>query len=459
MAEGKGLKYQAIPERFVERIKSQYPADIVEPWLQSLDQLPAASVRLNPQKCKAVFEHSLPVLWCDSGRHLADRPLFAADPFYHGGVYYPQESSSMILAWVLEQLQFDEERIDALDVAAAPGGKTLILSDFLRHKGRVIANEMDSRRCSILEENISRWGCDNVIVTQGTSAQLKNLCQQFQLVLLDAPCSGEGMFRKDYHARAQWNEELVSSCARLQKNILNDISDLVAPEGFLVYSTCTFSDEENLHQLDRLCESGEYDNVLLQPPSNWGITLQTSKFSSALQCIPGRVRGEGLTMGVLRKKGLKLKQNIKPAGLFRELRSSEQKKLPIDAEDIFYNEKKDHYVCSKFRVDELNSISAAIPIRKSGIAMGHLAGDSFIPDHELAMAPRFKIHYPSFPVDEHQARRYLAGETWPSEFSAGWSRIEYESVTLGWIKSLGGRFNNYLPKPLRLRSRELRDWG
>ncbi|MFM7104621.1 MAG: hypothetical protein ACKOW8_03800, partial [Flavobacteriales bacterium] len=130
MAEGKELKYQAIPERFVERIKSQYPLDIVEQWLLSLDQSPEASVRLNPQKWKAVFEHSLPVLWCDSGRHLGDRPLFAADPFYHGGVYYPQESSSMILGWVLDQLQFDEERIDALDVAAAPGGKTLILSDF-----------------------------------------------------------------------------------------------------------------------------------------------------------------------------------------------------------------------------------------------------------------------------------------------------------------------------------------
>ena len=159
------MKYQAIPERFVDRIKLQYPLDIVEPWLLSLDQSPEASVRLNPQKCKVVFENSVPVLWCASGRHLGDHPLFAADPFYHGGVYYPQESSSMILAWVLEQLQFDESGIDALDVAAAPGGKTLILADFLRDKGRVIANEMDSRRCSILEENISRWGCDNVIVT------------------------------------------------------------------------------------------------------------------------------------------------------------------------------------------------------------------------------------------------------------------------------------------------------
>ncbi|MFM7104101.1 MAG: methyltransferase RsmF C-terminal domain-like protein, partial [Flavobacteriales bacterium] len=332
------------------------------------------------------------------------------------------------------------------------------LSDFLRHKGRVIANEMDSRRCSILEENISRWGCDNVIVTQGTSAQLKNLYQQFQIVLLDAPCSGEGMFRKDYHARAQWNDELVSSCARLQKNILNDISDLVAPGGFLVYSTCTFSDEENIHQLNRLCESGEYDNVLLQPSSNWGITLQTSKFSSALQCIPGRVKGEGLTIGALRKKGNRLKQNVKPVNFFRELHSGEQKKLPVEAEDIIYNEKKNHYVYSKFRVDELNRISAAIPIRKSGVAIGHLAGDSFIPDHELAMAARFKIPYPSFPVDENQARGFLAGETWPSELSAGWSRLEYESVSLGWIKSLGGRFNNYLPKPLRLRSRELRNF-
>lgn len=458
MAEGKELKYHAIPERFIDRIRSKHPSNVVASWLLSLEQLPEASVRLNIQKSKAVFEHAAPVLWCESGRHLGDRPLFAADPFYHGGVYYPQESSSMILAWVLEQLTFDTGTIDALDVAAAPGGKTLILSDFLRERGRVIANEMDSRRCAILEENVSRWGCDNVIVTHGTSAQLKNLYRQFQIVLLDAPCSGEGMFRKDYHARAQWNEELVASCARLQNNILNDISELVAPGGFLIYSTCTFSEEENIHQLDRLCESGEFENVLLHPTGEWGIEVQSGGKASVMQFIPGKVRGEGLTIGVLRRMGNDAKRSIKPENLYRALHSTEHKQLPLDTGGMCYHEKRNHYVYSKFSVDELNKIQAAVFIRKSGITIGHLAGNAFIPDHEMAMASRFAGCYPSFQVDQNLARRFLSGETWSQDLSAGWYRIEYENVSLGWIKSLGNRFNNYMPKVLRLRSRELRNF-
>jgi len=456
MAEGKELKYQPIPEGFIDRIKSQYPLEIVNLWLHSLEQSPQTSVRLNHQKREAVFEHSTPVLWCASGRVLVDRPLFAADPFYHGGVYYPQESSSMILEWILTQLPFDADCIDALDVAAAPGGKTLILADFLKDKGRVIANEIDSRRCSILEENVSRWGCDNVIVTQGTSAQLKNLHQHFQVVLLDAPCSGEGMFRKDYHARAQWNNELVTSCARTQRNILDDVTELIAPGGFLIYSTCTFSDEENLHQLDRLCESGTFENVLIRPPEHWGVALQTGKKSSSLQCIPGRVMGEGLTVGVLRKHGAPQRRSSKPAGVYRELNSAELKKLPLQVNNIIYHEKKNQYVYSPFSVEELNKIHAAVPIRKSGITLGHFAGDSFIPDHEWAMSPQCPGFYPSHQVDENLARRFLAGETWPLELAAGWYKMEYKNVSLGWIKSLGNRCNNYLPKPLRLRSREIR---
>ena len=457
MAERKELKYQPIPLGFIARIKEQYPPDIAEQWLYSLEQATETSVRLNLQKDKNIFEQCMPVMWCDSGRHLIDRPLFAADPFYHGGVYYPQESSSMILEWILQQLHFNEACIDALDVAAAPGGKTLILADFLKDKGRVIANEIDARRCAILEENISRWGCDNVVVTQGTSAELKKLPHLFHIILLDAPCSGEGMFRKDYHARAQWNEQLIHSCAAVQKNILNDITNLIAPEGFLIYSTCTFSDEENLHQLDQLIASGEFESISLQPEDSWGISIQAGKKSSTLQFIPGKVRGEGLTIGVLKKRSNPTPNRIKPISIYRGLHSTEQKKIPVAQTEIIYSEKKNHYVYSQFQPDELNRIHAAIAVKKSGITIGQLAGDAFIPEHDLAMSPRFNNYYPSVQVDEFMARRFLSGETWPLELSPGWYKVEYENVSLGWIKSLGNRFNNYLPKPLRLRSRAIKE--
>ena len=457
MAEGKELKYRPIPERFISRIKSQYPQYDCDTWLRSMDNIAESSVRLNVRKNMALFEKSDPVLWSAYGRHLIDRPLYAADPLYHGGAYYPQESSSMILEWVLAQLPLEPSRIDALDVAAAPGGKSLILADFLRDRGRLISNEIDARRCAILEENISRWGCNNVLITRGSSAQLQHLPLQFQIVLLDAPCSGEGMFRKDFHARAQWSEELVASCARLQYKILDDTSHLVAPNGFLIYSTCTFSEEENLQQLDRLCGSGEFESMTLEPPEDWGIVRRTGACSSVLQFLPGKVRGEGLTLGVLKKIGNNNKKHFKSQNHYREILPSERKKLPMVNAEMVYQEKGQLFSFSKFNVEELNQIQSLVPIRKPGILAGHFVGDGFIPDHDLSMAPEFHTSFPSIQVDEITARRFLGGETWPLEIAPGWYRIEYKNVSLGWIKSVGHRINNHLPKSLRLRSRELKD--
>lgn len=457
MARNKTSLSSEIPEHFAIRVKAEYSDTIANRLLTALNESPVVSVRLNQLKRIDTFDSNEAIDWCDNGRYLIDRPLFAADPFYHGGAYYPQESSSMILDWVLKQLQFETNSIEALDVAAAPGGKTLILADFLRGKGRVIANEIDAARCSILEENISRWGCDNVVVTHGSSGQLKNLGQQFQIVLLDAPCSGEGMFRKDYQARAQWSKDLVASCAKVQKNILNDLTHLVATGGFLIYSTCTFSSQENMDQLDHLCASGEFENISLQPLDRWGIKLQTGKCASAMQFIPGMVRGEGLTMGVLKKVGLSSNRKYKYQGQFRELENRERQLIPIDSIKMFYDSKRKHYSSSSFGADELNNISHFLPIRKSGITIGQLAGDTFIPNHELAMASHIHASFPSIDLDEQLARRFLSGETWPLEVTPGWYRVEYKNISLGWIKSLGNRINNYLPKSLRLRSRELRD--
>jgi 16S rRNA C967 or C1407 C5-methylase (RsmB/RsmF family)/NOL1/NOP2/fmu family ribosome biogenesis protein len=456
MAEGKELKPEPIPDLFIERIRKSYSSEIAENWVCSLNDPPAASIRLNAQKPSIRFLNLESVPWSDNGRYLTERPNFAADPGYHAGSYYPQESSSMCIEWVLQQLPLNTRRIDALDVSAAPGGKTLILSDHLKGRGRVIANEIDPKRCAVLAENVSRWGCDNVIVSQATSSQLKKLAHRFQLILVDAPCSGEGMFRKDHHARKQWNPGLVQACAVIQMQILADVKDLLEPGGYLIYSTCTFSEEENIHQLDRLCRDHEFENVNLKPPSAWNIVEEFGKNASVLKFIPGKVRGEGFTIGVLRKVNGTSPKIVRSLGEYREIDPRDLRNMPDSLSGLVYSDRSEMYNLSRFDAVELNRISQAIHIRKAGIGIGSFVGGALIPHHELAMVPELNSSFPSIPVDVNMARCFLSGETWPMVCDPGWHWVAYETLPLGWIKSLGNRFNNYLPKSLRLRNRELR---
>ena len=244
-----------IPALFSDQLRELLPTE-AKALLASLDEEASVSVRLNQRKTETP-PASLPIgeaiPWAKPvGFYLDGRPAFAADPLWHAGVYYVQEASSMLLRLVAPLL--GEEPLRALDLCAAPGGKSTLLLDLLPEGSTLVSNELIRSRAQILAENIQKWGGVHSVVTSTEPQRLGRLREQFDFILVDAPCSGEGMFRKEEEARRQWTPGLVESCARQQREILDDIWPALAPGGLMVYSTCTFNRQEDEDMLAYLVE-------------------------------------------------------------------------------------------------------------------------------------------------------------------------------------------------------------
>ena len=214
-----------IPQAFKDNLQAHFNLEVVKQVLDGINSPASISVRNHPNKLEPKHFEGMPIPWSETGVLLEARPSFAQDPLFHAGCYYVQDSSSMILEQVLKQLSFNtDEGLLGLDMCAAPGGKTLIASDFLTENGVLISNEIDGKRNAVLRENVLKWGASNAIITQLSSSNFHENNGLFDFVILDAPCSGEGMFRKDSFAIEQWSESLVYQCQKTQCSILNDLT-------------------------------------------------------------------------------------------------------------------------------------------------------------------------------------------------------------------------------------------
>src|SRR5690606_4280290 len=204
------------------------------------------SIRLNPFKPTELdFYLSEQVQWCDRGYYLANRPQFTLDPLFHAGAYYVQEASSMFIAHIIQTLGLDKEALFAADVCAAPGGKSTLLNSYLHPNSLLLSNEIIKSRSIILQENLTRWGASNVVVSNNDPSAFRRLPGFFDLLLVDAPCSGSGMFRKDEDAIDEWSEANVKLCSERQQRILSEVLTALKTNGYLIYSTCSYSQEEN----------------------------------------------------------------------------------------------------------------------------------------------------------------------------------------------------------------------
>ncbi len=442
----------SLPVEFVQRIKSQFPID-GDVLLASLDKEAKTSIHIHPIKGNEVQLIGNYVPWFSRGRILNERPSFTLDPLFHAGCYYPQESSSMFLHHVLEQL-FDENRnITCLDLCAAPGGKSILLSSFLKNEGRLISNEIIRTRNSVLRENLTKWGSDNAVVTCNDPEDFRELTNYFDCVVADAPCSGEGMFRKDTAARTEWSMDNVKLCSSRQRRILEDVAPTIKAGGYLIYSTCTFAPQENEDQIAQLLSTKMFEEVMIPTDKTWNLL----PLKHGLQFLPHKVLGEGFYIAVLRKIGSEDGNfRAKPKPVFSKPSKTEKQRIE-DCVEIsekhLIRTSRNEFFASSFNSEELNQLVNHLYITMPGIELGEFIKDEFAPAHPLALSS-FALHNtPIIDVEEAIALQYLRGEALQLQGEKGRALISYRNQPLGWIKVLGNRTNNNYPKEWRIRMR------
>ncbi|MBK6540737.1 MAG: RsmB/NOP family class I SAM-dependent RNA methyltransferase [Flavobacteriales bacterium] len=255
---------------------------------EALDAAPPCSVRANPARHHVPDGERVP--WCEHGRYLDKRPVFTLDPFFHAGAYYVQEASSMMVEQAFKATDLADKEILALDLCAAPGGKSGHLRNLLHSSSLLISNEVIPARAAVLAQNLWKQGAENTLITQQQATFFGRWRERFDLVLLDAPCSGEGLMRKDHFARRQWSPGLVSQCANVQRELLGEAWNALRPGGSLLYSTCTWSPEENGIQIASFCER-EKAEVVAVPGSTF---LAYPDRGPRTALLPSRKPGRGL---------------------------------------------------------------------------------------------------------------------------------------------------------------------
>lgn len=278
--------------------------------IDALQLPPVVSVRLNKRKHIDQFDSCEKVPWCESGYYLESRPEFIFDPLLHAGAYYVQDASSMIYETVTKQIVeiFAKESdcnpcLHVLDLCAAPGGKTTAIINSLPDNSSIVANEYVRKRLPALQENIERWGFPNVKITNHDVSFFSKQGVLYDIVAVDAPCSGEGMMRKEEVARTQWSHELIQQCSSLQKDILRNAVEALKPGGFLIYSTCTFNRKENEDNAEYIKSELRLKPYDLDLSPDWNISKGYDTDIPCYRFMPHKTKGEGLFLSVFRKPG------------------------------------------------------------------------------------------------------------------------------------------------------------
>jgi len=414
------------------------------------------SVRVHPVKGSGSFDTNVRVPWCDAGRYLDARPVFTVDSAYHGGAYYVQEASSMFLHHVLKQVAGDRKGLRVLDLCAAPGGKSTLIASYLDKSSLLISNEVIRTRASILEENMTRWGYMNTWVTSNDPRDFGRLPGYFDIIVVDAPCSGSGLFRKDKRALDEWSEGNVVLCSQRQQRILADVWPSLKEDGVLIYATCSYSEQEDEQILDELATMYKVESIAMDVPEEWGVVSVTSSVHkmAGYRFFPDKVKGEGFFIAALRKK--EEPNTLRPV----RFKSADDKKLHqlagylLQAGEYTFiqRDKENHYAIHPEHEADMQILLKALYLRKTGLMLGMPTAKEWLPDHEVAMSVDRGADLLSVNVSKEQALHFLKKEEMNLEdIGKGWHLVCYNGIGLGWIKSLGNRINNYLPKHWRIR--------
>jgi 16S rRNA C967 or C1407 C5-methylase (RsmB/RsmF family)/NOL1/NOP2/fmu family ribosome biogenesis protein len=442
------------PEGFKQRIITQKYID-KEALLKALEEPSPVSIRINPVKWNKRPLNAEPVPWCRNGYYLGIRPSYTLDPLFHSGCYYPQEASGMFLEEAVRQTTGSLQNIRVLDLCGAPGGKSTHLSDIIGPESLLVANDAIRSRAVILAETLTKWSSGNTLVTRNDPAVFGRLSGYFDIILADAPCSGEGMFRNNV-AVTEWSAENAAHCSDRQKRILMDIWPALTENGILIYSTCTFNPAENEENIKWLVSKHEAEVVRLDISGFRGITEIDYQGIYGYGFYPGKVRGEGFFISVIRKTG---KQDRHPVS------NKKRHELRPDIDDInaagnwtdFSKERfirwGDEIIAIPCEIDDYLHLFQNLQIVKAGTKIFVRKKNDYLPSHELALSSHLKKD--AFLHEELSlagAVSYLRRDNFTlSDSPKGWSIITYKSINLGFVKNIGSRVNNYFPVEWRIR--------
>ncbi len=414
-----------LPETFIQQTRQLFGEERFERFLKAFDEEPPVSIRLNPMKLKmdegrgkeeegrCEIDEAELVPWCRHAYYLAKRPNFTFDPLFHAGCYYVQEAASMFLDEVLRQLSnhnyslFTIHFHQALDLCAAPGGKSTLLRTALPPYCVLYSNEPMKNRASILLENVTKWGYDHHHVTNLYPKDYRKAKMKFDLILCDVPCSGEGMFRKDEATIKEWSPQNVEHCWQLQREIVADAWACLNEGGILIYSTCTFNTKENEENIRWILEEFDAEVLPIATKPEWNITgsLLEGFDAPVYRFIPGITRSEGLFMCVLRKGGKRQQDDARRKAVPLRLMQPDFGLQPSDNK--------------------------------------HQSSDLSLPTSDI----KVELSYA-------QAINYLRHEALvlPPDTPRGLVEVCFMGYPLGLMKNIGNRANNLYPKEWRIKT-------
>ncbi len=425
------------------------------------------SIRRNPAKdcpeLPAPVRGGVP--WCKEGVYLTERPRFTYDPLLHAGCYYVQEAASMFVEKAYETIARDFTPQRLLDLCAAPGGKSTLWRSLLPEGSLLVANEPIMPRAYVLAENLAKWGSPDVVCTAAFPEAFNPLGSFFDVVAADVPCSGEGMFRKDEGAIAEWSIEAVDACAARQREIILSVWPALRQGGYLVYSTCTFNREENEDNVAWICQELGAETVEIPVDEAWQISRDTTgQGLHAYHFFPHRTEGEGLFLALLRKTSeapvMKEKKKKKQGQSLPRCTSEGCSQMAGwlqggEAFKLLQTDESHVIALRETLAADAWRVASSVRTLTAGIALAETKGRKIIPQHALALSTCLAADaFPKVELTLDDALSYLRREslTLPSGVPRGYVVTTYKGHALGFVNNLGSRANNMYPTEWRIRN-------
>ena len=461
-----------IPKDFLETSVSIFGRESEE-FLASLESEPSLGIHINAEKMQktgvVIPDNAERVEWTSNGFYLKSRPRFTFDPFLHAGAYYVEEPSSMFVEKALNYIQKDIRIDRALDLCAAPGGKSIMIRNSMKG-GLLVSNEPLSKRAAVLTENLAKWGNPDIIVTSDFPEAFDGLTGFFDLIATDVPCSGEGMFRKDETARSEWSKANVENCVQRQRDILRTIWPTLRKGGYIIYSTCTFNRREDEENVLFIANELGAEIINLETDADWHICGDTTgRNLPVYHFFPHKTRGEGFFLALLKKTS-----DTPPA----ENRKSKKKKPETVSADGFaewinckenfdFHKSKDGITAlRKAFADDYAAISEKLNVICAGVRVctekptkfsnsARKPKPQFVPAPGLALSSCLnRKAFPDISLNYSDAIKFLRGESIPPTVYAprGWVTVSYRNLPLGFANNVGSRLNNSYPPAWRIRS-------